>query len=316
MQVMPVSKYEEVSRLNNGSAMASFLGRCMHGVVSPLGGKSTKWKLVFRYVGKDPKKYVTLTWFCDTQADAEEKQRSVPEGTVKKISKTTLDTKSEIKYISATVKQNVLLNGKGVTTLLMDVPVVDKKKAEEEMATFIEPAMDLQKIATEQGKTSYSQKEAFIDFVAVVRKRLEERSTDKGQVADFELIDVSGKAGSRVCHLVCSSWHEHATILQNNVGKACLFLHMKLSNGSSKLETSHGSCITLLHDSHPAKAALNEAYAAYQEQLPEDAVQVNQAWQPGGDNAVDTSGRQPLFCAAALRAHMAQTNPDIDGKKV
>ena len=314
--VMSVSKYQDISTLNNGSAMNSFLGRCMHSVASPLGGNSSRWKVVFRYVGKDPKKYVLMTSFFDTKTKAEQQRVSVKDGIVKKISKVTLDTKCDKKYISSSVKQNILLNGKGVTTLLADVPVLDIALAAE-IATHIVPGMDLHKILKEHEKKSSSQKEAFIDFVATVRQQTEVRTTDKGDVADFELIDVSGKAGSRVCNSPLSAWHEHATFLKENVGKACMFLHMKLSHGSSKLETSHGCSITLLPDNHPMKVALDEAYISYQAQLPEDAVQVTQSWQPGGsDLAVDTSGRQPLFCAAGLRANMAQTNPEIDGKKV
>ena len=65
------------------------------------------------------------------------------------------------------------------------------------------------------------------------------------------------------------------------------------------------------------KTVLDEAYASCKSELPDDAVQVTQSWQPsGGDVAVDTSGRQPLLCAAAVRANMAHTTPEIDGKKV
>ena len=296
--------------------MNSFLGRCMHSVASPLGGNSSRWKVVFRYVGKDPKKYVLMTSFFDTKTKAEQQRVSVKDGIVKKISKVTLDTKCDKKYISSSVKQNILLNGKGVTTLLADVPVLDIALAAE-IATHIVPGMDLQKILREHDKKSSLQKEAFIDFVATVRQQTDERPTDKGVVGDFELIDVSGKAGSRLSTASISAWQEHATFLKDNVGKACMFLHMKLSNGSSKLETSHGCSITLLPDNHPMKAALDTAYTTFQTQLPEDAVQVTQSWQPGSNDLnVDTSGRQPLFCAAALRANMLQMDPDIDGKKV
>ena len=314
--VMSVSKYQDISTLNNGSAMNSFLGRCMHSVASPLGGNSSRWKVVFRYVGKDPKKYVLMTSFFDTKTKAEQQRVSVKDGIVKKISKVTLDTKCDKKYISSSVKQNILLNGKGVTTLLADVPVLDIALAAE-IATHIVPGMDLQKILREHDKKSSLQKEAFIDFVATVRQQTDERPTDKGVVGDFELIDVSGKAGSRLSTASISAWQEHATFLKDNVGKACMFLHMKLSNGSSKLETSHGCSIILMPDNHPMKVALDEAYTTYKTDLPEDAVQVTKSWEPGaGDLAVDTSGRQPVFCAAALKANMAQTDPDIDGKKV
>ena len=311
---MSNSKYEDISRLNNGSAMASFLGRCLHGAVSPLGGTSTKWKFLVRFVGKDPKKYIEMTSFFDTKAKAEEKQLTLPDGTVKKMSKVTLDLKSDKKYISASVKQNVLLNGKGVTTVLAAVPVADTTKAAE-IAKHIVPAMDLHKIFKEQQKKC-AQQEAFIDFVATVRQLTEERVTEKGTVADIELMDVSGKAGSNVCHLSCSAWHEHVPFLKGSVGKACLFLHMKLGLCASKVETSHGCSITLLEDDHPMKAALDEAYINYKAKLPDDAVQVTQNWQPGSSESVDTSGRQPLFCAAALRANMAFTTPEIDDKKV
>ena len=63
------------------------------------------------------------------------------------------------------------------------------------------------------------------------------------------------------------------------------------------------------------KATLDAALATYQTKLPEDAVQATSTWQPS-ELAVDTSGRQPLFCAAALRANMAHTNPETDAKKI
>jgi hypothetical protein len=314
--VMSVSKYQDISTLNNASASNAFLGRCMHSIVSPLGGNSTRWKVVVRFVGKDPKKYVLITSFFEGKQKAEQQLKSVKDGTVKKISKVTLDTKCDKKYISSSVKQGILLNGKGVTTLLVDVPVADTDKIKE-MATHIVPGMDLHKILKEHEKKSSLQKEAFIDFVATIRQQTDERPTDKGVVGDFELIDVSGKAGSRLSTASISAWQEHATFLKDNVGKACMFLHIKLSNGSSKLETSHGCSIILMPDNHPMKVALDEAYTTYKTDLPEDAVQVTKSWEPGSNDLnVDTSGRQPLFCAAALRANMLQMDPDIDGKKV
>ena len=87
---MPVgekTKYEEVSKINGSSVMGHFLGRCLYGVICPLGGNSNKYKLVQRFVGTDPKKYILVTWFGETEAKCAERHRSCSDGVVRKLSK-------------------------------------------------------------------------------------------------------------------------------------------------------------------------------------------------------------------------------------